>query len=265
MTKGQSVAAAVERVTRYHFDYTRLSSLDRQARRLIPFWTFMSRNLPLQIESMWLRPRTYLNYQSFVRNFGEAADPLTPQYWLSQGAFTMDQDAEHAQAPWYLAPDLPHLRVAETIDAIADRDIGKAIGSNINPAIMAPLEAFAFHRKVYTGQAVDQEYNEPTNAMRGLMPLFALLGGTQRGGTSGDRLLDDRYAHVARSLLPLLNLAERLTDNSGVREGRTDETVLRSLGAPVYQLTDALRASTQRGANFDRRDAVRSQADLARK
>jgi hypothetical protein len=265
MTKGQSVGAALDRVTRYHFDYTRLSSLDRQARRLIPFWTFMSRNLPLQIESMWLRPRTYLQYQSFVRNFGEAADPLTPEYWLSQGAFTMDQDAEGSNAPWYLAPDLPHLRVAETVDAIANRDVGKAIGANINPLIMAPAEAFGFHRKIYTGQEVNQEYNEPSTVMKGLLPLFALLGGTQRGGTSGDVLLDDRYAHVARSLLPMLNLAERLTDTSGTREGRTDETVLRTLGAPVYQLTDTLRSGTRRSANYDRRDAARSQADLARK
>jgi hypothetical protein len=266
MTKGQNVAAAMERVARYHFDYTTLSEFDHTARRLVPFWTFISRNIPLQIESMWLRPRTYLQYQSFVRNFGEPADPLTPDYWLSQGAFTMNQDAEGSDAPWYLAPDLPFLRVAEPFAALAQGDLGRAIGGsvNINPMIAAPMEAFAFNQKLYTGAPVEQEYNEPSNAMKPLMSLFALLGGTKTGGESGHQLLDDRYAHVARSLLPTLNLIERLTDNSGTRTGRQDETFWRTLGAPVYQLTDELRNSTRRGRYYDRRDARRTQAQIAR-
>jgi len=267
MTKGQTLGAAMERIARYHFDYNSLSSLDHQARRLIPFWTYISRNIPLQIESMWLRPRTYLQYQHFVRNFSEAADPLTPDYWLSQGAFTMNQDAEGSDAPWYLAPALPHLRVAEPFVALSQGDLGRAIGGsvNINPMIAAPLEAFGFNQKLYTGAPVEENYEEPSAAMRALMPLFRLLGGTKPGGTTGHELLDDRYAHMARSTIPTLNLIERLTDNRGVREGRTDETWLRAAGAPVYQLTDPLRQSTRRRNYYARRDARRTQAELARK
>jgi hypothetical protein len=265
MAKGQNMGAALERVTRYHFDYSRLSSLDHTARRLIPFWTFLSRNIPLQIESMWQRPRTYLQYQSFVRNFGEAADPLTPDYWLAQGAFTLDEHADERDSPWYLAPDLPFTRVAEPLEALSQGDLGRALLSNLNPIIGAPVEAFAAHRKFYSGAPVEQEYNEPSAAMKAMMPLFALLGGTQRGGESGDLLLDDRYAHVARSMLPTLNLVERLTDDSGVRAGRNDETFWRALGAPVYQLTPELRQSTRRQRYYARRDERRSQADLARK
>jgi hypothetical protein len=264
MAKGQNIAAAMERVTRYHFDYSRMSTVDHNMRRLVPFWTFLSRNIPLQIESMWLRPATYLHYQSFVRNFGEAADPLTPEYWLSQGAFTMDEHAAQRENPWYLAPDLPFLRVTEPLEALAQGDLGRALLSNFNPALAAPVEAFAAGRKFYSGAPIEQEYNEPSAAMKPLMTLFALLGGTKEGA-SGQRLLDDRYAHVARSTLPPLNLLERLTDTTGTREGRTDETWLRTIGAPVYQLTDNLRDITRRSNYYDRRDAARARADLARK
>jgi len=265
--KGMNLGAAMDRITRYHFDYSSLSSLDHQARKLIPFWTFISRNIPLQIESMWARPRTYLQYQHFVRNFGEAADPLTPDYWLSQGAFTMDPNAAKEDSPWYLAPDLPFLRVAEPFVALAQGDVGRATAGsvNINPAIAAPLEAFAFGRKLYTGQDINKEYNEPTAAMRPLMGLLGALGGTREGGTSGDQLLDDRYAHVLRSTIPTLNLIERLFNNEGVRTGRQDETVARALGLPVLQLTPELRESTRKGAYYDARDEMFSQADLARK
>jgi hypothetical protein len=268
VSRGHSLGQAMDRIARYHFDYSSLSSLDRQARKLIPFWTFISRNIPLQIESMWARPRTYLQYQSFVRNFGEAADPLTPDYWLSQGAFTMDPNAAKEDSPWYLAPDLPFLRVAEPFMAAAQGDLGRAIGGsvNINPAIAAPLEAFAFGRKLYSGADIKNEYNEPSAAMAPLMKLLSIIpGATAEGGASGHQLLNDRWAHILRSTIPTLNLVERLTDTHGVRAGRQDETWYRALGAPVLQLTPELRQSTQRTNYYDARDEMFSQADLARK
>ena len=58
------------RIAKFHFDYTEMSDLDRMARRFIPFWTFMSRNLPLQMEQMFTNPRMYLQYQNLKRNYG---------------------------------------------------------------------------------------------------------------------------------------------------------------------------------------------------
>ncbi len=86
LQKGGDGMAAMERITGHHFNYGEVSNMDRKMRRLIP-WTFMSRNLPLQIESMWTKPRAYAQYQSLVRNFSEDPDPDTPDYWLAQGAF----------------------------------------------------------------------------------------------------------------------------------------------------------------------------------
>lgn len=261
--RGQSLDAMVDRISKYHFNYRELSSMDVAARRYIPFWTFMSRNLPLQLEQMWLRPQMYLRYQSFVRNFSEAPDPLTPEYWLSQGAFTMNEDAAGTDSPWYLAPDLPHLRVAEPFEAMASGDWGKALLSDVNPLFMAPTEAFAFNKKVYTGAPIEGEYNAPSAAMTPLLPLLSLLGGTEQGA-SGQTVVDDRYAHVARSLLPPLELLERLTTDEGTRAGRQGETWARTFGAPVLRLTPELRRSTQRGQRAERREQRQTQAQLAR-
>ena len=176
IAKGMSVDAALDRITKFHFDYTQLSEMDVIARRMIPFWTFMSRNLPLQIESMWLRPRTYLQYQSVVRNFGEEMNPLTPDYWASQGAFTLDQNADEGE-PWYLAPDLPHLRVAEPLTALAGGDLGKAVLSDINPLFLAPVEALAAGKKFYTGAPISSDPRAPQGAGEAMLaPLLQLLG-----------------------------------------------------------------------------------------
>lgn len=262
--RGQSLEAAVDRVTKFHFNYLELAPMDVTMRRFIPFWTFMSRNLPLQIEQMWLRPQMYLRYQSFVRNFRESPDPLTPEYWLMQGAFTMNPDAAGTDSPWYLAPDLPHTRITEPFEAAAAGQWGKALLSDVNPLFMAPTEAFGFNKKLYTGAPLEENYREPTAAMTPLLPLLALLGGVERGA-SGEPVVDDRYAHVARSLLPPLDIIERLTDTSGTRTGRQDETFMRQfLGLPVLQLTPELRASTRRTQRAERRDQRATQAQLAR-
>src|SRR5690606_35962005 len=57
--KGLSFDEAVQRVTRLHFNYGNVSKLDRSMKMVIPFWTFMSRNLPLQLQQMAMRPAAY--------------------------------------------------------------------------------------------------------------------------------------------------------------------------------------------------------------
>ena len=74
-SRGGTVEDAMRRVTKFHFDYTEMSDLDHMARRLIPFWTFMSRNLPLQLEQMLINPRMYLQYQSLGAQLREAGRP----------------------------------------------------------------------------------------------------------------------------------------------------------------------------------------------
>ena len=261
--RGYTAEQTMRRVAKFHFDYDELSELDRHARRYIPFWTFMSRNLPLQLEQMIINPRTYLQYQSLVRNFGEQLDPLTPEYWLSQGVFTVDENAPDREAPWYLAPDLPHLRVTEPLDALMRGDWGKAGFSDINPLFLSPLEAGVTQEKTYTGAPLTG-YHEAVGPMKLFTPLFNLLGGTETGGTSGNTLIDDRYSHVVRSTLPPIDFLERLMDPTGARAGRQDETLYRAAGAPVYQLTPELRESTKRSRYYDRRDQFETQAELAR-
>jgi hypothetical protein len=265
--KGMSPAAALERVTKYHFDYTEMGSMDATMRRLIPFWTFLSRNLPLQLESMWLRPRTYLQYESLKRNFGEPVDPLTPDYWLDQGAWTMERgqgEGGNEDDAWYLAPDLPHLRVADPLAALARGDLSRVGLTDINPLIMAPLEAAGFHKDLFTGAPIEG-YSQPEGAMAWLTPLFNMLGQTEEGGTSGETLVGEGAQHLARSLVPPLNLLERLTSTQGVRAGRQGETLARAmLGAPAYRLTPELRKQQEQSAYYDQLDEQQAAAELAR-
>jgi len=268
MDRGESVVDAMQRITKYHFNYGQVSKMDRTMKKMVPFWTFMSRNFPLQLEQMWANPRTYLWYQSFARNFAGDSDPYTPDYWLAQGAFTTSLDAEDQEKPWYLSPDLPHLRIAEPFVAAAQGDWGKAGFSDINPLALAPIEALVTQEKTYTGAPIDG-YEETSPIMRALIPLLSALPGnlTATGGESGKPLIDQRVAHLIRSLIPPVDIAERAipggVDDESVRSGRTLETWLRNFGLPVYNLTPQLRKQQRQSEYFDQRDALEAQREIA--
>lgn len=262
--RGMSLHAGTNRITNFHFNYNEVSGMDRAAKRMIPFWTFMSRNMPLQIMQMWLHPRAYLHYQSLVRNFSEEGDPLTPDYWLAQGAFTMDPNAAKKDSAWFLAPDLPHLRVSEPFVAASQGDWGKALLSDINPLIAAPLEAFGVRQKFYTGAPIEG-YSQPEGAMAAFTPIFQMLGATETGGTSGETLVPESWQHILRTMVPTVGLAERLTSTTGTRAGRQGETILRAAtGAPVYKLTPELRQQQAQRQYFAAKDKLEAMKDLAR-
>jgi hypothetical protein len=132
--QGMDVNAAIARVRKFYFDYEDLSTVDKAIKQIIPFWIWTSRNLPLQIENMWLNPKPYLIYDSFKRNLrdkeAEEAKPLPP--WLEEvGAFQLPGVSVYA------APDLNFTRVQQGLNQLVNP---KKLGTNFSPLIRVPAE-----------------------------------------------------------------------------------------------------------------------------
>lgn len=132
--QGMSVDMTIARIKRFYFDYEDLSKLDRAMRQFVPFWIWTSRNLPLQLQNMWLNPKPYQIYNSVVRNLRdketEQEQPLP--IWLQQiNAFRIPG------LPLYAAPDLGFTRVQQQLEQLA---MPKKFGSNLNPLLRVPIE-----------------------------------------------------------------------------------------------------------------------------
>jgi len=74
------------RVKRYLFDYNDPTVMDEAVRGIIPFWTWMSRNLPLQIVNKFSNPKAYVIYNHFIQNI--AGEPIAnmPTWMQESGA-----------------------------------------------------------------------------------------------------------------------------------------------------------------------------------
>lgn len=274
LKQGDGVDGALNRITRIHFDYSQVSQFDERAKRFIPFWTFMSRNLPMQVSQMWTKPRTYQKYNNFLRNFSVPPDEFTPEYILEAGGFDTDLETADwmpgtvAGLPIFLQPDFAHTRLGEDAEKIENVLSGGNIGqilSDFNPALTAPIE-YATGRDLFTGrQYQEDDYRKASGAIdTALMPLMAVLGQT-KSGADGDVYYQEKGFDALRSLIPILDRTTRLapTTAGGEMDERQMESVLRFLGAPVRTVSDKQRRNEQRSRYYDLLDERDLQRVLA--
>ncbi len=271
--RGGSLMDALARVTRVHFDYSQVSKFDETMKRVIPFWTFMSRNVPLQFTQMWMKPKMYLRYQSFARNFVAGAEPVPfmPRYITMGGGLAPGVETPEgvpgmgAGMPVVLQPGLPHLQMQEDLNRIAAALSGENTGqifSDLNPLLTTPAE-YALGKDFFTGK----EYG-PTDVTeaKGLnLPLAAVLslvGGAHRG-PDGKMYIDDKALNAVRGLNPILDRQMRLLPQlTGTNNDRQFESVLRFLGAPVRTISDDQLRSEAASRYYDERDRQRRLAAM---
>ena len=246
--RGGSMSDAAGRVTRLHFDYSDLSNLDKKMKRVVPFWVFMSRNLPLQVEQMWRKPKAYSVYNHFMNNFAsdeEGADDFLPKYL---------KDAKAVVTPfsWFgddskdlvFAPDLQHNNLMQDIMAFSGEGDGgwpilDGLLSSGNPLVTKPIEVFANHSGFRGGPAFyDQErgqyggYSEKSVQQKALERIMYGIDGvvTPSGTAQGLLGVDIGGGEYGN---------ERAQDKQ-LQKG------LNLFGVPVKQLGDAERESERR-------------------
>jgi len=171
--QGMNSDMATARVRKFYFDYEDLSKLDRAAKQFIPFWIWSSRNLPLQLENMWLNPKPYALYNTFKRNIrdkeSEQRSPL-PAFLQEVEAFKLPGiDA-------YAAPDLNFTRIQQQLSQLANP---KKFGTNLNPLFRIPIEQ-TIKQNLYNDEAIETSRDRLVNALQGLVVPVA----------TGDRLLN---------------------------------------------------------------------------
>lgn len=167
--QGLDYTTAMERVRAVHFDYTDLSTFDRNVRKHIPFWTYRSRNLPMQVQMMMHNPtysRGLLMGREGLRANDNDQSNIPP--WV--GGLAM---------PWGgTVLDLNNYIPAS--DLIKMSDSATQLGSN--PYVMADVAAgmfggpavsttaLVFNRSLYTHQnIVDPTLSGPERAVATLM------------------------------------------------------------------------------------------------
>jgi hypothetical protein len=175
ISKGLSPSEAAARANKYLIDYSDLSNVDRIAKQIIPFWTFMSRNTPLQLELMWTNPRAYAIYSNAKRQIEDTTTEeegglVIPGYEKERGVFATKEEGFGKLFPGdVIRPGLPFPGGGENILSGLIEEPKKFL-ANVNPVFRAPLEA-AFGVKIFTGAPIAPKSEKTTQTKSRLIYL----------------------------------------------------------------------------------------------
>lgn len=204
LKRGVDYDAALNQVSRYHFDYSDLSSLDEFMRSWIPFWTFASRNIGLQLVNQAARPGLYRRYEALRTNFGVSEEDETAfPKWL--------KNRQPLQFPGMapgsvINPDLPFIDMEEQMQMFSDP---MRLLSQANPLVKLPIE-LAGGRQLYQ----NIPFSDKKSDVRGPLDFPALLAGLVTGGggrrPDGSYYTTQRAAYAIPNLLPTLGQLQRV-------------------------------------------------------
>jgi hypothetical protein len=242
--RGMDFDEAVARIRRVHFDYTDLSALDVKAKKVVPFWLWTSRNIPLQVSQMVTRPKAYIQYERIKREFPVNSELLVPSWIQKAGPLGAGLNA-------VLTPDLPMVRLAQNI-----KDIGTPSGliGMANPLLRVPAELW-LGKQV----ALDIPFGDKRTANgveSAVAKLLYNLSGTQWADidpASGKMMIDPKATYIIEQALPTLAQAFRLSGGKlGGKESLEERwlgNVLNWFGVPYRQIGE----SQQRGEAIRRK------------
>ena len=249
VVKGADVNMATARVKRYLFDYATKTPADQVMGSIVPFWFWMSRNLPLQIANQYQNPRAYLMYQKGMRTIGQDdSNDVVPSWMQEQGAVKLTSD-------WYLSPDLGFNRLNQQL---LEFGTPKRLLSYVNPALRVPFETLLSEKRLYN----DVPFTDrPQQAVGGpLSPAVQALAsvlGQSRELPDGQQGVTDKMNYGVMGMIPQIAQGERLLPATDLYQGRQAGSILSFLGAPLRQVTPEMRDRERRRQVMEN-DALRN-------
>ncbi len=176
MKMGDSAAEAARVVRKHLFDYQNLSKGDRTIRDYFsPFWTWLRRNIPLQLEHMVKKPGHYQRVASGVTNWQGStpegwAEVQTLPEWVSRTGAVKIGEAEGT--PYY--KDITDYGPQGDPFGILEAPV-RGLASTLGPQVQMPYEALS-GKRIFADMPVEKREGELMPFMGGRLPVPALVG-----------------------------------------------------------------------------------------
>ena len=233
--KGGAVDEAFDNVMKFHFDYDDLSDFERNVvKKVIPFYTWTRKNMPLMFEMFARKPAVFNRYNSLKKEIEattESPPSVYPRWMQRQGAIQLPFKFEGEDM--FILPDMPFKAPLELLDpALAfDKDLSVVdrvqialgtFGTQVTPLIKAPYEWKA-KQNLWKDYNFDGRYEVVPRAyamIPGLMPLLN-MGGLAAKNDQGDWAMKDYELHTMAQLLPTFTDFRRLFPDEQRYQERT--------------------------------------------
>lgn len=230
LKEGMSYDQAATVTKKFLFDYQDLTTTERKVfRRIIPFYTWLRKNIPLQVEMLFKQPRVY----SRLNKMYESANG-GPVDWENEPEYIKESMAiKPFGGDNYVGLNMPYN------DLSMVGSPGKVL-SSVSPFIRAPIE-MATNREWWTGQDIEGYNNEQQE-----IPVISTLLKAITGDSGPT--IDKRYLGHILDNIPLSNRVDNLLGiltGQGSSSARNLSHISTTLGGPVvYDAESAKKSGT---------------------
>lgn len=158
LSSGLSAKDAAKNTNKFLFDYGKATDFEKNyMRRIIPFYTWLRKNLPLQTEQLAKQPGKYAAIQKGINAVEQNSDPVDEQYLPEYMQNWVRTPFTQGENPVYLNPNLPY----GDLDKLNPMELERSLLGSITPFVKAPMELttnrnFFFESPIerYKGQLV---------------------------------------------------------------------------------------------------------------
>jgi hypothetical protein len=239
LKRGAGIDEAFERIMKFHFDYSDLSDFEQGVvKRLVPFYTWTRKNLPLMIEQIGANPKVFNKYNIMKKNIegDEPRNAPVPPWMVRQGGIQLPFKYE-GENMWIL-PDLPFKTPLEMLDPILALDSSNpmeraeaaisTLATQLTPLVKGPME-WTFNRNMWKGYDFTGKYVQVPTIYTKIPLLMPMLSATGKNpiaekNKSGIWMMRDKDLHVMAMMLPVFSDMRRLFPTEERYQQRTLST-----------------------------------------
>jgi hypothetical protein len=257
--------AAFDRTIKYHFDYADLTGFESNViKRVIPFYTWSRKAIPLMLQDMARKPGKINNYFAAKQNIERDVpiDETVPKWFLEAGGIRLPFRTTDDAGQMYVIPDLP----INSIDKYLGSDVMGTLrdtASQATPIIKTPIEMWRgeqFFKGIPLGDK-PEEVPFVYRAIPGLLPVLERFDVVQRNA-DGERVIKGRHAYFVDQFIPLLARSRRLAPNEPGYQDRLLGSWASFLGLPLRENSASAQESEIWRRYFAAKDELERQKEL---
>ena len=253
--KGANKDEVLDAVYKFHFNYEDLSANERNiGKRVVPFYTWTRKNIPLQLEMLFQQPKYYARIGYFKNEMEQYSDQesLMPSWFNDTLSIRMPFKNPMGEQ-MYIQPQLPPTDLLNLTNP-------RSFLGMLNPAIKVPVESVT-QKKLFNDIPFKEGLTPVPSAWNKLgIGKIMEMAGRATTDKDGNIVAKDSDIYAVESFIPLLGKARRLfPSDSQASEAKYSNRVALSWANMVFGLGfTANTQSDQSGELYRRTKAVDS-------
>lgn len=210
--KGDNIQQAAAQTRKYLFDYNDLTDFEKNImRRAVPFYTWMRKNIPLQLEQLVVQPQKYAAVAKLVKGMNadlSEEDIQNLPDFVKEGLYAKVGEDENGNPRMVYSFGLPFEDIGRLYRGSLARTGEREVLGSLSPALKAPLEGF-MGRSAFYGKNLDDLTNtfgkqakDFPDALKSYLD-YKETKVEKKDGTSYTKYYVDPYKYYMLTQLPL--------------------------------------------------------------